>query len=240
MGARPVNIRDNGKMDASSNSPFNALPPVVVGLAVVMGGLELMFQLATAGLLGGAGGVGWRIAAMQDYAVLDSVWEWMRANRSYPPEQLVRFAAYPLLHGGFVHVAFVVVFILAIGKMVAEVFSPLAFLLVFWVSAIVGALAFVLVLDSGYPLIGGYPGVYGLIGAFSFIRWINLGVAGENQMRAFGLIGMLLAIQLIFATLQGNYGDVVADLSGFVAGFILSFIVSPGGWQRILNRMRQR
>lgn len=240
MGARRVNIRDSEKMDASGNSPFNAMPPVVVGLAVVLGGLEIMFQLATAGLLGGQGGVGWRIAAMQDFAVLDSVWEWMRANRSYPPEQMVRFIAYPLLHGGFVHVAFVVVFILAMGKMVAEVFSPLAFLLVFWVSALVGGLAFVLVLDSGYPLIGGYPGVYGLIGAFSFIRWVNLGVAGENQMRAFGLIGMLLAIQLIFATLQGNYGDVVADLSGFVAGFLLSFLVSPGGWHRLMTRMRQR
>jgi len=227
-------------MDAQNTSPFNAIPPVVVGLAVILGGLEIMFQLATAGFLGGQGGVGWRIAAMQDYAVLDAVWEWMRANHSYPPEQLVRFIAYPFLHGGFTHAAFVVVFILAIGKMVAEVFSPLAFLLVFWMSAIVGGLAFVLALDSGYPLIGGYPGVYGLIGAFSFIRWINLGVAGENQMRAFGLIGMLLAIQLIFATLQGNYGDVVADLSGFVTGFLLSFLVSPGGWRRLLGRMRRR
>ncbi len=227
-------------MDASGNSPFNALPPVVVALAVVIGGLEIMFQLATAGFLGGQGGVGWRLAALQDYAVLDSVWEWMVANRTFPMQQLARFVAYPLIHSGFVHAAFVVVFILAMGKMVAEVFSSLAFLAVFWLSAIVGALAFVLLLNSPYPLLGGYPGVYGLIGAFSFLRWVSLGQTGQNQASAFGLIAMLLGIQLVFAILQGNYGHVVADLSGFVTGFLLSFVVSPGGWHRLLVRVRRR
>lgn len=227
-------------MDANHSNPFNQLPPVVVALAVILGGLEIMFQLAVAGLLGGQDGVGWRIGAIRDFAVLDQVWEWMRANNTYPMAELARFVTYPFIHGGFVHVAFVVVFILALGKMVAEVFSAAAFLAVFWLSAIVGGLAFVLLLDSPYPLIGGYPGVYGLIGAFSFLQWVSLGVAGDNQYRAFGLIGILLAIQLLFAVLQGAYGDVVADLSGFVTGFLLSFVVSPGGWHRLLIKLRRR
>jgi rhomboid protease GluP len=227
-------------MEDHNVSPFNALPRVVVALAAVITGLELMFQLATAGFLGGQGGVGWRLAAMQDYAVLDEVADWMIANGRYPPEQLLRFVTYPLIHGGFVHAAFVVVFILAMGKMVAEVFSPLAFLAVFWVSAIMGALAYVLLLNSPFPLIGGYPGVYGLIGAFTFLMWVDAGMRGENQMRAFGLIGALLAIQILFGVIQGDFGNVVADVSGFVAGFLMSFVVSPGGWQRVMRRLRQR
>jgi rhomboid protease GluP len=227
-------------MEDHNVSPFNALPPVVVALAVVIAGLEGMFQLATSGFLGGQGGVGWRLAAMQDYAVLDEVADWMLANGRFPPDQLLRFLTYPLIHGGFVHAAFVVVFILAIGKMVAEVFSPLAFVAIFWVSAVFGALAYVLFLDSPFPLIGGYPGVYGLIGAFTFLMWVDAGMRGENQLRAFGLIGALLAIQIVFGVIQGDFGNVVADLAGFVAGFLLSFIVSPGGWQRALNRLRQR
>jgi rhomboid protease GluP len=227
-------------MEDHNVSPFNALPPVVVALALVIAGLEGMFQLATSGFLGGQGGVGWRLAAMQDYAVLDEVADWMLANGRFPPDQLLRFLTYPLIHGGFVHAAFVVVFILAIGKMVAEVFSPLAFVAIFWVSAVFGALAYVLLLDSPFPLIGGYPGVYGLIGAFTFLMWVDAGMRGENQLRAFGLIGALLAIQIVFGVIQGDFGNVVADLAGFVAGFLLSFIVSPGGWQRALNRLRQR
>jgi len=227
-------------MENHNVSPFNALPPVVVALAVVIAGLEGMFQLATSGFLGGQGGVGWRLAAMQDYAVLDEVAHWMLSNGRFPPDQLIRFLTYPLIHGGFVHAAFVVVFILAIGKMVAEVFSPMAFVAIFWVSAVFGALAYVLLLNSQFPLVGGYPGVYGLIGAFTFLMWVDAGMRGENQLRAFGLIGALLAIQIIFGVIQGDFGNVVADLSGFIAGFLLSFLVSPGGWQRALNRLRQR
>ena len=46
-------------MEDHNVSPFNVLPPVVVALTVVIAGLEVMFQLATAGFLGGQGGVGW-------------------------------------------------------------------------------------------------------------------------------------------------------------------------------------
>jgi len=227
-------------MDQHDVSPFNALPPVVVALAVVIGGLELMFQAATYGVLGGQGGVGWRLAAIQDFGVFRQITEAMLETGTYPSEHLLRFLTYPLIHGGFVHAAFVVVFILAIGKVVAEVFSPLAFLAVFVFSGLVGALGFVTLVDSPYPLIGGYPAVYGLIGSFTFLLWMNLAGEGTRRYRAFGLIGALLAIQLIFGVIQGDFGNVAADLSGFVAGFALSFVVSPGGWRRVLERLRQR
>ncbi len=97
-----------------------------------------------------------------------------------------------------------------------------------------------IILDSPAPLVGGYPGAYGLIGALTYIRWMNLGFAGENQMRAFGFVGVLLAIQLLFALIDGRYENVISDMSGFVAGFLLSFVVSPGGVARLLARLRQR
>lgn len=227
-------------MDQNNQSPFNALPPVVIALAVVIFGLELMFQAATAGFLGGQGGIGWRLAAIEDYAVLDAVWHWMISTGQFPSEHLLRFVTYPLIHGSFLHAAMVVVFILALGKMVAEVYSPIAFIAVFWVSAIMGGLGFVVFLNSEFPLVGGYPGVYGLIGAFTFLVWMRAEAEGTGQMRAFGLIGALLGIQILFALFNGEFGTVVADFSGFVTGLALSFIVSPGGWRRMLARMRQR
>lgn len=33
---------------------------------------------------------------------------------------------------------------------------------------------------------------------------------------------------------------VAADLSGFVTGFALSFLLRPGGWARLLAKLRQR
>ena len=227
-------------MDRHTVSPFNALPPVVVALAAVIGGLELLFQAATAGFLGGQGGVGWRLGAIGDYGIFDEIARYMWATGTWPASELVRLVTYPLIHTGFVHAAFVVVFILAIGKMVAEVFSPLAFVVLFLGSAIAGALGFVTLMNSPYPLIGGYPGVYGLIGAFTFILWTQAHLRGAPGYRAFGLIGALLAIQLLFGLIQGEFGNVVADLSGFVAGFAMSFVLSPGGWQRVLDKLRRR
>lgn len=227
-------------MDARNTSPFHALPPAVVALAVVIGGLEIMFQAATAGFFGGQGGVGWRLAAIQDYGVFEEVAAFMWANRVFPPDQLIRLLTYPLIHAGFIHAAFVIVFILAIGNMVSRVFSPLAFMAVFIGSSIFGALGFLVILDSPFPLIGGYPGVYGLIGAFTFILWTDLGRQGANQYRAFGLIGALLAIQILFGLINGEFSNVVAELCGFVAGFLMSFVVSPGGWQRVMAKLRDR
>jgi rhomboid protease GluP len=227
-------------MNQPSLSPFNALPPVVVALSVVIFGLEVMFQAATMGLIGGQGGVGWRLNAIRDFAVFDEIIAFMWANGLILPEQWVRLISYPLIHTGLVHAGFVVVFILAIGKMVAEVFSPLAFLLLFWLSASAGALGFVALMDSPYPLVGGYPGVYGLIGAFTFIMWVQARALGGNQTRAFGLIGVLLAIQVLFGLIEGQFGNVVADLTGFAAGFALSFVLVPGGWRRIVARLRDR
>jgi len=227
-------------MENQNVSPFNALPPAVIALAVVIFGIEVMFQAATAGFLGGQGGLGWRIAAIEDYAVLDAVWAWMIETGNFPAEHLVRFITYPLIHGSLLHAAFVVVFILALGKMVAEVYSTLAFIAVFWASAIMGALGYVVIMNSDYPLMGGYPGVYGLIGAFTFLMLMRADAEGQGRSRAFGLIGVLLGIQLLFGLVNGEFGTVVADFSGFATGLALSFVVSPGGWQRVVNRMRQR
>ena len=227
-------------MDQPNLSPFNRLPPVVVALSVVIGGLEVLFQAATAGVFGGQGGVGWRLGAIQDFGVFEEVAAFMWANQVFPPDQLIRLVTYPFIHAGFMHAAFVVVFILAIGNMVSRVFSPLAFMAIFLVSSVVGAMGFLLILDSPFPLIGGYPGVYGLIGAFTFLLWTDLGQQGANQYRAFGLIGVLLAIQILFGLIAGEFSNVVAELSGFVAGFFMSFLVAPGGWRRVIDKLRKR
>ncbi len=227
-------------MQPANNSVFNALPPAVVALAVVIGGLEIMFQLAAEGIIGGQDGIGWRISAIENYTIVDSVVEWMLANGVYPADQLARFVTYPLIHGSFVHAAFVVVFVLALGKMVGEAFGQVAFFAVFWISAIVAGIVYVSFLNTRVPLLGGYPGAYGLIGAFTYMRWLMARMTGEGQHQAFSLIAMLAAIQIIFAVIYRDYGNLLADLTGFTVGFLVSFIVSPGGWTRLLAKLRQR
>jgi hypothetical protein len=104
---------------------------------------------------------------------------------------------------------------------------------VFFAASICGALVWGLTKADAGLLIGGYPGAYGLIGAFSYILWVQLRSVGQPQIRAFQLIGFLMMIRLVLGLLFGSDGVWIAELSGFVVGFALSFIVSPGGFVRL-------
>ncbi len=219
-------------------APVNPLPPVVVALFLLIVGIELVMWLGAQGIAGGEDGVGWRIASIQKYGFSSEIVDWMVRNSIYPAEHLIRFFAYGFIHVSFTQTVFTCVFLLALGKSVGEVFGGPATLAVFVVSGIGGALLYWLFLDEPYPLIGGFPHVYGLIGGFTYLMWVRLGQLGERQVRAFALIGALMGIQLLFAILFDAQPVWVARVGGFATGFLLSFFVSPGGWTRLRRMIR--
>ncbi|WP_197916995.1 rhomboid family intramembrane serine protease [Thiosulfatihalobacter marinus] len=225
---------------SSSQSPkaINPLPPVVAALFLVVMGVEVAFWAGSKGMIGGPGAIGWRLAAVQKYAFSAEIFQWMLDNNRWVPEHLLRFVSYLFIHANMTHALFGGVLLLAMGKMVGEVFSGLATLLIFVLSGVSGALGFALITGSPVPLVGSYPGVYGLIGAFTFLLWVRLGAVGAPQARAFSLIGILVTIQLVFSLVFGGTPDWVADVAGFVAGFLLSFLLVPGGWRRIREMIR--
>ena len=220
--------------------PLNPLPMVVWLLALPIIAMEVVLGLGARGLVGGAQGVGWRIDAQQRFAFAPDFLRSMLETGQYPLDGLTRLISYPLVHFNFMHAAFVVVMLLALGKMVGEIFRWWAVLVVFFGAAAVGAFVYALIPEVQVALIGGYPAVYGLIGAFTFLLWVNLAAVGANKIRAFKMIGFLLAFQLVFGVIFGGGWDWVADIAGFATGFLLSFVVSPGGWARVRGKMRQR
>jgi membrane associated rhomboid family serine protease len=227
-------------MDDRNAPPLNPLPPIVWLLVLPVLAMEVVVNLGASGLAGGAQGVGWRLDAVQRFAFSPELARWMWDNQTFPAQGVVRFFTYPLVHGNFTHALFVIVFLLALGKFVGEVFRWWAVLVVVIGAGAVGALVYTAVPWLEAPLFGGYPPVYGLIGAFTFILWTNLGARGANRARAFTLIGFLLAVQLVFGLLFGGGPEWVADLAGFATGFLASFVVSPGGWARVVAKMRER
>jgi membrane associated rhomboid family serine protease len=239
-------------MNDHNAAPLNPLPPVVWALALPMIVLEVIFSLADAHLIGGSQAIGWRTGAIEAYGLFPDYWRQKVAYGAYDFDLLRRFVTYPFFYISPTNAVFAVVILLAMGKFVGEVFKWWAVLAVFFAAAIVGGLFYVTFADK-QPLFGAYPAVYGLIGAFSFLLWVRLAGTGTNQFRAFTLIGALLAFQLIFglvfsvgamwfSSLDG-YGfglTWIAELPGFVTGFFLSFAVSPGGFGRVMARIRQR
>lgn len=229
-------------MDPRNQSPFHALPPVVVALALVIAAIELALEAGASGFIGGAGGVGWRLSALEQWSVAESVWNWMFETGQAPPLQLARFVTYPFLHGGFTHAAMVVVFVLALGNAIAVAYPGWRILAIFSGAGIGGALAYLVLFDAPHPLFGGFPATYGLIGAFTFLT--TRGLTRVDPERAFLLIGFLLAIQPVFG-LASTLGfawlpDWTADLGGAATGYGLAFVLFPGELARLRDRLRQR
>lgn len=229
------------KRQAPDNqSPVNPVPPVIVALFLLIAGIEAAFSLGERNLIGGPTAVGWRLAAVQDYAFARPIMDWMLVTGSWPLEHTMRFVTYPFVHASFSHTLFACVMLLALGKMVAEVIGGVQALIVFVVSGITGALAYGLLSAGSAPLLGAFPPVYGLIGAYTYLMWLMLASMGEQQLRAFSLIGILMALQLFFGVFFGNGGqDWIADIAAFVCGFGLSTILVPGGLRALLARIRR-
>lgn len=221
-------------------SPFNAIPPVPLVLVLIMAGIELTLSAAANGYVGGAQGVGWRAQAFQDYAFAPAVLDQITTRGQYDINLFRRFVTYTFIHVNFTHALWGIVLLLALGKFVGEKFSALSFALLFLASTIGGALVYGLLSWQNAALVGAYPGVYGLIGAYTYIMWLALERLGDNQFKAFQLIGILLGLMLVYSMIFGSSATWIAEVAGFVIGLVISPLLAPGGWQAFLARIRQR
>ena len=219
---------------------IHPVPPVVIGLTLLIVGIEAIFQLAEAGLIGGPRAVGWRIATIEAYGFSPAILDLVLVNGDYSPGTLIRFITYPFLNMQLMAVAFSAALTLALGKFSVGFFGGFRLLVIYLFTSVAGAIVFALVVEGRDPLIGGFTPVFGLIGAYSYTLWLDLGKAGKNQIMAFRLIGFLMLFQLVRGLIFGGNNQWIAELAGFAAGFLIAVVLAPGGWSTLLARLRQR
>ena len=220
-------------------SPVNPLPPVVWLLFIAIALPEVLFSAGSAGWIGGPAAVGWRLAAIETYGFSGDIFDWMLSTGRFPLEHLQRLVTYTFVNGAFTSTLFAVVLMLALGKLVGEAMGQVAVLVLYFGGSIFGAAVYGLLLNDPAWLVGGFPAVYGLIGGYSFLMWQRLAETGQQQLRAFSLIAMLLGIQLVFGVFFGPTTQWVADLAGFVFGFGASILLIPGAFARVLHHLRR-
>ena len=174
----------------------NPIPPVVIVLCLIVVLVEFALSAAAAGMIGGPQGIGWRVAAMQDYGYSPLVMDRVLSVGDYSFDLLKRFVTYGFVHVSFTHALFAAALLLALGKFVGDVFRTSAVLIVTIGSLIIGALLLIaLMLQCNAPLIGGFiPGVYGLDWCVHLSALVEAGRdwTAPSQVRAFSLIGFLI------------------------------------------------
>ncbi len=213
--------------------PINPLPPLIAVLACAIVGIELLFQLGHYRIVGGASAFGWRINALQDWAFQGSLLEYAYQTGRLGTEAAVRIFTYPFVNESFHPAFFGSVLLLALGTAVSKVYPGWAVVLVLVLSTVTGAVVFTIAEGGDRLLTGDFPAVYGLLGLYTWSLWINAEPGTSERWQAFRLVGLLTTLQLLALAIYGRGSNLLGELSCFVLGFVVAFVVGPGSRERL-------
>ncbi|THD84894.1 rhomboid family intramembrane serine protease [Aliigemmobacter aestuarii] len=218
---------------------FNPLPWIVWVLALPVIAAELFFALGQSGIIGGPQAIGWRLDAVNLFGFAPDFQRGLVARGMWLDQGWLRLLTYPVAHLSFTDALFSVVILLAIGNLIGRVFSPVAMVILYFGSSVATAALYTL-MGFDAPLVGADVAVYGLIGAFTWMRWAQYPAGHPERYQAFTLAGFLIGLRVFFWWVFGGSMAWVAAVLAVPVGFGLAILCAPGGLARVLNRMRQR
>ncbi|SUZ32106.1 hypothetical protein ROE7235_01859 [Roseibaca ekhonensis] len=214
--------------DESRPAPIvNPLPWAVWLLTLSVAGVELVLWAGAHGLVNWAGSAGWRAQALVLFGISPDLQGWMIDSGRYPPERLWRYLAYGFVHLGPMQAALVVVITAALGKACAERLGSVKVVVLLLVAQAAGGVAFGLVADPGAWLIGGYPMIFALAGAYAALL---------RTKHALFMVAVLVVARLVLTAVAGGGMDWLADLTALGAGAVLARALDGP----ILVRLRRR
>ncbi|MCC1481727.1 rhomboid family intramembrane serine protease [Roseibaca sp. Y0-43] len=214
--------------DESHPSPIvNPLPWAVWLLTLGVAGVELVLWAGAHGLVNWAGSAGWRAQALVAFGVNAELQGWMWESGRYPAEGLWRYLVYGFVHLGPMQAALVVVITAALGKACAERLGSLKVLVLLLLAQAAGGVAFGLVANPGAWLIGGYPMIFALAGAYAVLM---------GTRAALFMAGVLVFTRLALVFMGGGGLDWLADLTAMAVGAALARVLDGP----LLARLRRR
>ena len=199
---------------------FNNVPPGVLILGGVIGGIELFLQIF---------GLEWRSAAFLFLAFFPLDFG-APYKELFFAQNFVMFFSYSFLHGNFFHMIINVAIFFALGKQIEEQLGAINLILIFISTSIAGAVAYQ-ILSSGnlVPMVGASGGVFGL---FGFIKGKELIYRVRHNLTIlpflnliFGLILLHIILVLLYPTIIPFQIGWQGHLGGFVSGLILASLV---------------
>ena len=184
--------------------------PVVWGAVLLLVAIEVVLRLGDLGL----------IPPLREASYVLAVGSIPPAAALHAPGALPWFlgglVGHALLHAGWMHLAFNSVGLLCLGHVVQAQAGSLVFLVVSLLSAVAGAVAFLLIADNAI-MIGASGAVFGLLGVV--LRW---------RSRPIALWRVLVVLALISLPAGFVFGAAVAwqaHLGGFLAGWVLGRVI---------------
>ena len=199
---------------------FNNVPPGVLILGGVIGGIELFLQIF---------GLEWRSAAFLFLAFFPLDFS-MPYKELFFAQNFVMFFSYSFLHGNFFHMIINVAIFFALGKQIEEQLGAVNLILIFISTSIAGAAAYqILSSESSVPMVGASGGVFGF---FGFIKGKELIYRIRHNLTIlpflnliFGLIILHIILVLLYPTIIPFQIGWQGHLGGFASGLLLASII---------------
>lgn len=142
--------------------------PVVFWLIIVSCCIEVTLVAADSGLVGSSR---WRALTYQNGAFWAGLLHNWRPN--YAAQPWLMFLSYSFLHGGLAHLLGNMVTLVLLGQFVVDRVGNWLFLLIYFSSAIGGAVVFGLITSSPQPMVGASGALSGLAGAWLYWEWCD-------------------------------------------------------------------
>lgn len=215
-------------MEESRPAPIvNTLPWAVWLLTLGVAGVELVLWAGAHGLVNWAGSAGWRAQALVAFGISPELQGWMWDTGRYPPERLWRYLAFGFFHLGPMQAVLVIVITAALGKACAERLGSAKVLVLLLLAQATGGVAFGLVADPGAWLIGGYPMIFALAGAYGALL---------RTRAALFMVATLVVARLGLSAMAGGGMDWLADLTALGMGAAMAQALDGP----VLARLRRR
>ena len=196
---------------------------VVVVLVALCTVIELVLLAADHGILGSPR---WRGLAYQNGAFWAGLlYDW-RPN--YPAQPWSMFLSYAFLHGGLSHLVGNMLILCLIGPAVAARVGQWKLLAIYGFSAFGGGLGFAVLGHSAQPVVGASGALFGLAGALLYWEYADRKQEGARLWPVAAMVLVLAVMNMVFWVLLKGVLAWEAHLAGFVAGWVIAIVLTPG------------
>ena len=138
--------------------------------------------------------------------------------------ELYRLVTSTFLHSGGTHIVMNMLSLYVVGRMVEKLFSRVAYLSLYFISAFFGSFLSIYMHLDGVA-VGASGAIFGLFGALAGFVFVHKDRLGEKFKAFMKDFGVLLLINLVIGFAFPNI-DVSAHVGGLVAGIIGGFIIA--------------
>ncbi|MCC5972069.1 MAG: rhomboid family intramembrane serine protease [Pararhodobacter sp.] len=145
----------------------------------------------------------------------------------FPGQTAMMFFSYAFLHGGFMHLLFNMLMVLHLGREAVARLGQWGFLLLYLLTAAGGAAGFALLSASSGPMVGASGAVFGLFGATQFWDLQRRRAAGVSLAPFWQMMAGLVLMNVVLLFMVGGLLAWQAHLGGYVAGFVLAWVITP-------------